>query len=139
VTAVRRVLAPMVAALAFVIAVPAALADPPLPSADPFYSYSAASLTHVAPGTILRERTIPNADLGTTTPVSATQVLFRTSGEQGQPSATVATIISPAGGSAPAATRIVSYQTAYDALGPVCDPSYTLQGGTPAMTLTSRR
>jgi hypothetical protein len=129
VTAVRRALAPMVAALAFIIVVPAALADPPLPSADPFYSYSVGSLTQVAPGTILRERTIPDADLGTSTPISATQVLFRTSGEQGQPTATVATIISPAGGAAPATTRIVSYQTAYDALGPVCDPSYTLQGG----------
>jgi hypothetical protein len=109
-----------------------AQADPPLPSADPFYSYSAADLTRLAPGAILRQRTIPSADLGTSTPISATQVLFRTTGEQGQPTATVATIISPATPAAvtPAAvTRIVSYQTAYDALGPVCDPSYTLQGG----------
>src|ERR1700733_7014726 len=128
-TAVRRALALAIAALAFPVAVPAALADPPLPSADPFYSYSAAQVDGLAPGTILRRRTIPNADLGAPTPISATQVLFRTTGEQGQPTATVATIISPAGATAPAATRIVSYQTAYDALGPVCDPSYTLQGG----------
>ncbi len=104
-----------------------AQADPPLPSADPFYSYSAASLAGVAPGTILRERTIPNADLGTSTPISAIQVLFRTTGEQGQPTATVATIIRPI--TPPALTKIVSYQTAYDALGSECDPSYTLQGG----------
>lgn len=104
-----------------------AQADPPLPSADPFYAYSAASLAGMAPGTILRARTIPNADLGTTTPISATQVLFRTTGEQGQPTATVATIIKPV--TQPAVTKIVSYQTAYDALGPECDPSYTLQGG----------
>jgi hypothetical protein len=104
-----------------------AQADPPLPSADPFYTYSAANVSGVAPGAILRQRTIPSADLGTSTPISATQVLFRTTGEQGQPTATVATIIQPV---TPAAvTRIVSYQTAYDALGPVCDPSYTLQGG----------
>jgi hypothetical protein len=127
VTAVRRALALAIAVLALTVAVPAALADPPLPSADPFYSYSAAQLAGVAPGTILRQRTIPNADLGTSTPISATQVLFRTSGEQGQPTATVATIIQPV--TPPAVTRIVSYQTAYDALGPVCDPSYTLQGG----------
>jgi Secretory lipase len=104
-----------------------AQADPPLPSADPFYSYSASSLAGVAPGTILRQRTIPNADLGTSTPISATQVLFRTTGEQGQPTATVATIIKPV--TPPVVTRIVSYQTAYDALGSECDPSYTLQGG----------
>ena len=112
---------------ALALAAGPALADPPLPSADPFYSYSATDLNGVAPGSILRQRTIPNADLGTSTPISATQVLFRTTGEQGEPTATVATIIQPA---TPAAvTRIVSYQTAYDALGPVCDPSYTLQGG----------
>jgi Secretory lipase len=126
-TALRRAFALAVAALAFTVAVPAARADPPLPSADPFYSYSTAQLRGVAPGGILRQRTIPNADLGTSTPISATQVLFRTTGEQGQPTATVATIIRPV--NVPAATRIVSYQTAYDALGPVCDPSYTLQGG----------
>jgi hypothetical protein len=28
-------------------------------------------------------------------------------------------------------TKIVAYQTAYDALGSQCDPSYTLQGGNP--------
>jgi hypothetical protein len=127
VTAVRRALAFAVVALALTVAVPAALADPPLPSADPFYSYPAAQLRGVAPGAILRQRTIPNADLGTSTPISATQVLFRTSGEQGQPTATVATIIQPV--TPPAVRRIVSFQTAYDALGPVCDPSYTLQGG----------
>jgi len=126
-TALRRALALTVAALAFTVAVPAAFADPPLPSADPFYSYSVAQLRGVAPGTILRQRTIPNADLGTSTPISAAQVLFRTTGEQGQPTATVATIIQPV--TPPAVRRIVSYQTAYDALGPVCDPSYTLQGG----------
>jgi hypothetical protein len=117
----------VVAVLAFTVAVPAALADPPLPSADLFYSYSAADVSSVAPGAILRQRTIPNADLGTSTPISATQVLFRTTGEEGQPTATVATIIQPA---VPApVTRLVSYQTAYDALGSECDPSYTLQGG----------
>src|ERR1700744_5323003 len=115
-TAVRRALALAIVGLAATVAAvagvaaPAGLADPPLPSADPFYSYSAAPGDGVAPGTILRQRTIPSADLGTPTPISATQVLFRTAGEQGQPTATVATIISPAGTTAPAATRIVSYQ-----------------------------
>jgi hypothetical protein len=38
----------------------------------------------------------------------------------------VATIIQPVLGILP---NIVAYQTAYDGLGPKCDPSYTLQGG----------
>jgi hypothetical protein len=103
-----------------------ASADPALPSQDPFYTYSG-SLTPIAPGTVLRTRTISSTNLGTPTPISSTQVLYRTSGEQGQPTVTVATIIEPSG--ATPATRVVSYQTAYDALGSECDPSYTLQGG----------
>ncbi len=100
-TAVRRALALVVAALTLTVAVPAALADPPLPSADPFYSYSAARLSNGRRAPILRQRTIPNADLGTSTPISATQVLFRTSKRAGTAAATVATIISPASGAPP--------------------------------------
>ncbi|MGZ4165221.1 MAG: lipase family protein [Solirubrobacteraceae bacterium] len=117
-------LSTMLAAL--VIAAAPAGADPVLPSADPFYTWSG-SLAGVAPGTILRQRAIPSADLGTSTPLSATQLLYRTTGEHGQPTVTVTTVIQPV--TAAASTKIVSYQTAYDALGSVCDPSYTLQGG----------
>jgi hypothetical protein len=62
--------------------------------------------------------------------MSARQVLYRTTGQYGQPTATVTTIIQPATSSG--ATKIVSYQTAYDALGSQCDPSYTLHGGNPS-------
>jgi hypothetical protein len=103
-----------------------ALAAPTLPSSDPFYSYSG-SLANVAPGTVLRQRTVNVAENGNTTPITATQLLYRTTGELGQPTATVSTIIRPA--SAIVVKKIVSYQTAYDALGSECDPSYTLQGG----------
>jgi hypothetical protein len=110
----------------FAVMATSAGADPVLPSADPFYTWTG-SLAAVAPGTILRQRTIPHADLGTTTPLAATQLLYRTTGEHGQPTVTVTTVIQPLTAAGP--TKIVSYQTAYDALGPVCDPSYTLQGG----------
>jgi hypothetical protein len=103
-----------------------ALAAPALPSSDPFYSYSG-SLSGVAPGTVLRSRTVNIAENGTSTPITASQLLYRTTGEQGQPTATVTTVLRPA--SAALTTKIVSYQTAYDALGSQCDPSYTLQGG----------
>jgi hypothetical protein len=103
----------------------AASAGPALPSSDPFYTYSG-SLAGVAPGAVLKTRTVADTDLGTTTPISATQVLYRTTGEQGQPTVTVATVIRAVAGGP---TRLVSYQTAYDALGSECDPSYTLAGG----------
>lgn len=119
------VTAAMMTAVALAAA-PAALAAPVLPSQDAFYSYSG-SLAGVAPGTVLRSRSVSLAESGTTTPVTASQVLYRTTGQLGQPTVTVATIIRPAVTAAP--VKIVSYQTAYDALGSQCDPSYTLQGG----------
>ncbi len=57
-------------------------------------------------------------------------MLYRTTGELGQPTVTVATIIKPAASVGP--TKLISYQTFYDALGSECDPSYTLAGGNPS-------
>ncbi|MFZ0041439.1 MAG: lipase family protein [Solirubrobacteraceae bacterium] len=104
----------------------AAASAPALPSSDPFYSYSG-SLTNIAPGSVLRTRAVSLAESGSTTPATATQVLYRTVNEAKQPSVTVATVIRPV--ATVGTPKIVSYQTAYDALGSQCDPSYTLQGG----------
>ncbi len=104
----------------------ASAATPVLPSADPFYAYSG-PLKGIAPGTVLRTRTITLADLGVTSGLSATQILYRTINELRQPTVTVATIIRPT--VALTTPKLLSYQTAYDALGGICDPSYTLQGG----------
>ncbi len=110
------------------LALPAqALASPVLPTADPFYGYSG-SLTGLAPGTVLKTRTVTLHDSTGSVPLSTTQVLYRTTGERGQPTVTVATIIRPV---AAVATKLVSYQTAYDGMAPQCDPSYAVQGGTP--------
>jgi hypothetical protein len=100
-------------------------AAPTLPSQDPFYSYSG-SLSGVAPGTVLKSRPVHVSLSGLRLPVSASQVLYRTTGELGQPTVTVATIVAPVLGILP---NIVAYQTAYDGLGSQCEPSYTLQGG----------
>jgi hypothetical protein len=110
-------------ACASAVAATAPASTIPLPSADPFYAW-AGSLKHVKPGTVLRSRpvTLPGATFSV--PTTASQVLYRTSGELGQPTVTVATIVHPLG-----STKIVSYQMAYDALGAQCDPSYTLRGG----------
>jgi hypothetical protein len=106
---------------------PAAATAPALPSSDPFYDYRGpAPLARIAPGTVLASRGATLKLEGLTVPVRTEQVLYRTTGEEGEPAATVTTIIRPlsaAGG------RIVAYQNAYDALGTECDPSYTLRGG----------
>jgi hypothetical protein len=115
----------VIGVLAALFASATAVAAPPLPTQDPFYSYSG-SLAGVAPGTVLKTRAITLQGMTLSLAFTASQVLYRTTGELGQPTATVATIIKPL---LPVPTKIVSYQTAYDALGAKCDPSYTLQGG----------
>jgi hypothetical protein len=102
-----------------------ATTKPVLPTKDPFYRY-AHSLAHVKPGTVLRTRTVTVTEFKGVT--SATQILYRTTTELGQPAVTVATLLKPA---LPINTGLVSYQTAYDALGPKCDPSYAFRGGDP--------
>ena len=110
----------------------AALAAPAAPANDPFYSYTA-SLARVAPGTVLRTRQIRISVAGSPQAYPATQVLYRTTDQLGEPSATVATIIAPAGaGVAP--TKLLSYQTFYDGVASTCRPSYTLPGGDPGNT-----
>jgi hypothetical protein len=121
---IRTVAAALLALGMFAVAAQAA-GGPALPSNDPFYAYSG-SLSTIAPGAVLRHRTVTIAEGGHPTPLTGTQLLYRTTGELGQRTVTVATVIRPAN---PVATKIVSYQTAYDALGSQCDPSYTLQGG----------
>jgi hypothetical protein len=106
-------------------------ATPVLPSQDPFYTYTGSTpLAQIAPGTVLKERGVGLSLDGLTVPVSTEQVLYRTTGELGQPTVTVTTVIRPL--LSLFGTKIVAYQTAYDALGSECDPSYTLQGGNPS-------
>lgn len=101
---------------------------PRLPSRDPFYTYKH-PLAHIPPGTPLKRRKVMIVDQGRSAPVKAYQILYRTTNEVGRPSLAVTTVIRPQHPVGP--TRIVSYQTAYDALGSQCDPSYTLRGGNP--------
>jgi Secretory lipase len=125
-----RILVASACAIAMLVAwQPTAQAQSPvLPSQDPFYTYTGSTpLAQIAAGTVLKERPVSLEIAGLTVPVATEQVLYRTTGEQGQPTVTVTTIIRPL--VSLLGTKIVSYQTAYDALGSACDPSYTLQGG----------
>jgi hypothetical protein len=110
-----------------------AASPPPLPSDDPFYSYSGAvPLQNIPPGAVLKRRSVHLA-LGTTsTPLAAEQLLYRTTDQLGGPAVTVTTVIEPV--AVPPLRKIVEYLSFYDGLGARCDPSYTLQGGQPDAT-----
>ncbi|NDZ96694.1 lipase [Streptomyces sp. SID6673] len=99
----------------------------PLPSADPFYRAGPDLASHRA-GSVLRTRPVEFVMSGVTVPVTSTQVLYRSNDDSGAPIAGVTTVLRPA----TANGRIVSFHMAYDALGPQCDPSYTLQGNKPS-------
>lgn len=116
-------------AAASVVLAPTALALSPAhadaptnpPSQDAFYQYGVAQSAAVAPGTVLDHRDVTLSGIS----APAEQLLYRTTDEQGRPSATVTTVINPSGVS----KGIVAYLSFYDGLGDSCDPSYTLQGG----------
>ena len=125
-----RPVALAVAALALLaVLAPAAVASGrAVPSQDPFYNYAGTSLSRIPPGTVLKHRSIQLAlGPGTSTPVRAEQLLYRTSDQGGRPSATVTTVLQPT--SPPIAPRIVGYLSFYDGLASKCDPSYSLAGG----------
>ena len=86
-----------------------------LPADDPFYRYPV-DLSGQAPGTVLKSRPIALGILASGPGLGASQVLYRTTGELGQPAATVATIIEQRGRGRP--RGVVSYQDPYDGLGP---------------------
>ena len=119
-------LAPLIA-----LAPARAASSPVLPSQDPFYTYSGRTpLKKIRPGTVLKQRSVQLAfGAGNSTPIPAEQVLYRTTGQLGQPTVTVTTVVQPA--TAPVVPRIVDYLSFYDGLGSQCDPSYTLAGGDP--------
>jgi len=118
-----------------------------LPSADPFYRYAGDGSPGVPPddsqpGDVLDTRTVElpvMADLlkalaashGSplqSFSISATQLLYRTQDEQGNPSETVTTVIQPSDLGTPVASKgVVAYLSYYDGLSDTCDPSYTLQ------------
>lgn len=106
-------------------AAPAALLTP---DRDPFYA-APANLVDFKPGEPIRVRDREIRGSGTGKMYPAKQVLYRSTDANQRPIATVATVIMPlapkpgAGGK----LNLVSYQGAYDGLGPKCRPSYTMQ------------
>jgi hypothetical protein len=126
-TALLVVVALSLAAFNEISSAASTIADP---SHDGFYRYTGrAPLSQIAPGTPLRERNVTLAAMTTGTPLPAQQILYRTTDSAGHPALSVTTVVLPATGTA--APRVVGYLSFYDALGPKCDPSFTLRGGDP--------
>jgi len=96
------------------------------PAQDAFYA-APASLASAAPGAVLKTRSVDITVAGLPLPLPATQVLYRTQNQLGEPTATVATIVKPAVPAGP--VKLLSYQTAYDGLTDTCRPSYVLRAG----------
>jgi hypothetical protein len=94
---------------------------------DPFYSYDGTTpLSSIAPGTVLKTRTMSYRVLGIPTPVRAVQLLYRSADAQGRPAANVTSILRPLVGST--SSKAVSYQSFYDSLNPADSPSRAIAG-----------
>ncbi|MFD9407150.1 lipase family protein [Streptomyces sp. NPDC059989] len=127
--AVRLLATGLVAVLA-VTAAPVATAAAATPASatasDPFYRYSGSEpLSAFAPGTVLKTRTLQYHLVGLPTPVTAIQLLYRTTDAQGRPSANVTTVVRSLTGDG---SKAVSYQSFYDSLSPEDGPSRAIAG-----------
>lgn len=100
----------------------------PPPRDDPFYSYPGSQpLADIAPGTVLRTRSFHYHLFGFPTLLKTTQLLYRSTGQTGEPTVNVTSVIAP-----PIRfdkRRVVSYQSAYDSLNRNDEPSYAISGG----------
>jgi len=97
------------------------------PGSETFYSYDGATpLASYRPGEILKSRTLSYHVLGLPTPVTAVQLLYRSTDVQGNPSANVTSILKP---ETPDPSKAVSYQSFYDSLDPADSPSRSVAGG----------
>jgi len=115
-------------AAALVVAVPAAQAAPPTPEADPFYEYAGATpLAEIAPGTVLKTRTLSYHVVGVPLPVKAVQLLYRSTSQLGEPTVNVTSVLKPL--LSIGTPQVVGYQSFYDSLNPVDEPSYAISGG----------
>jgi hypothetical protein len=106
---------------------------PVLPSLDPFYQ-PPSGYEHARPGTVLRSRDVELAFLGLVPQkFTATQLLYRTTGMNGEPQAGVTTLVVPTQRDTSRPCPIMSYQCAIDAVAGRCFPSYALRRGAKAV------
>jgi len=107
---------------------PGAAAAPPTPEQDPFYQYAGTKpLSEIAPGTVLKTRTLSYHVVGLPTPVKAIQLLYRATDELGEPTVDVTSVLKPP--LTIGAPQVIAYQSFYDSLNPADEPSYAISGG----------
>ena len=100
------------------------------PQQDPFYKYEGRTpLKRIAPGTVLKTRTVPVHIEGIELPISAVQLLYRSTSELGKPTVNVTSVLLPPLKSL--TPSVLSYQSFYDSLSTEDDPSYAISGGNP--------
>jgi Secretory lipase len=98
------------------------------PGQDPFYAYQGATpLASIAPGTVLKTRTLSYHVAGLPLPVRAVQLLYRSTGALGQPTVNVTSVLRPPVSFG--APKVLAYQSLYDSLNPDDEPSYAISGG----------
>jgi hypothetical protein len=100
----------------------------PQPKDDPFYSYAGSTpLASIAPGKVLNTRSIHYRAFGVPTWLRATQLLYRSTSQTGNPTVNVTSVIQPP--DQDDKTKVISYQSAYDSLNQNDEPSYAISGG----------
>jgi hypothetical protein len=126
----KKVLLSAVVAALVAVAIPGSASGAPLPpQSDPFYQ-PPAGYQATAPGTILKSRTISAAAFGyLPQKVQAWQLLYRTTDTQGNPEATVTTVLEPLNAKPSTSRPLLSYQVAEDSSAPQCAISYQLEQG----------
>jgi hypothetical protein len=92
-----------------------------------FHAYTGSTpLARIAPGTVLKTRTLSYHVAGIALPVRVVQLLYRSADALGQPTANVTSVLEPP---VPALSpRVVSYQSFYDSLNPADEPSVQIAG-----------
>ena len=123
----RMLLAAMVSAIA-------AMALPSIAGAasasDAFYKYTGSTpLSQLAPGTVVKTRTVPYHIVGLATPLKATQLLYRATNASGQATVNVTTVVQPTCLLCLNRDKVISYQSFYDSLNPDDQPSVQIAGG----------
>jgi hypothetical protein len=127
-TSIKNSLVAVAIALVAVLVVPSMAAAAPLPQQDPFYAYSGSTpLQDIAPGTVLKTRSLPYHAVGVLLPLKTTQLLYRSTGQTGQPTVNVTSIVQPL--IQLSKKKVVSYQSVYDSLNQNDEPSYSISGG----------
>lgn len=98
---------------------------------DPFFQYTDSTpLADIAPGTVLKSRTISVYIAGIKTSKKATQIVYRSTDAMQRPAANVTTIFAPdCQSGCPNKNKVISYQSFYDSLNPEDAPSRAYAGG----------